>query len=98
MPPGNNLNDRIKMPSLKGVRYEILLSIFSATLFGGLSGEILDNTPYLQHAIPEGIGYIKSILSGEYISLYSTTGSLQGNLDKLGSGLGFLSGFFGRLK
>ena len=76
MPPGNNLNDRIKMPSLKGVRYEILLSIFSATLFGGLSGEILDNTPYLQHAIPEGIGYIKSILSGEYISISKTIDSI----------------------
>jgi len=56
---------------------------------GGLGGEIIDNLPYLSEAIPEGIERLRRILDGDHKYFY-----LEGNLDKIGAVVGFVSGYF----
>jgi hypothetical protein len=54
-----------------------------------LMGEGYDWIPYLNESIPEGIGHLLSM--GDYIRQETIETELQGNLDKLGGGLGFMS-------
>ncbi|MDT7858908.1 MAG: hypothetical protein RQ930_02600 [Candidatus Aenigmarchaeota archaeon] len=60
----------------------IFLSATLGALIGALFGEILDHTPYLNTAISETLNVIFQ------------TNYFNGNLDKLGATLGFVSGFF----
>lgn len=53
-------------------------------LMGGLSGELCDWTPYLNHAIPEGFNYFSQLVNQD-IDIYR-------NLDKIGALVGFLYG------
>lgn len=58
--------------------------------YGALTGQILDWIPYLNNAIPEGMGYLENILhEGNYIKE-----NLQGNIDKVGAVVGFLGYYF----
>ncbi len=69
--------------------------VIGATLgagVGAVCGEILDHVPYLNHAIPEGIGYLSNYIKPENVREAQNT--LQGNLDKVGAAMGFVGGFY----
>jgi len=70
----------------------IIIGAIIGSVIGALCGEILDHVPYLNNAIPEGLGYLGSCISGE--NTETEVEALKGNLDKLGAALGFIGGFF----
>ncbi len=59
---------------------------------GALCGEILDRTPYLKHAIPDGLNYLAMYITPETAKQAKT--ALEGNLDKVGAAMGFIGGFY----
>ena len=59
---------------------------------GAVCGQILDWVPYLNHAIPEGVAYLGNAF-GDTDNTREVIGTLEGNLDKVGAGMGFVGGF-----
>lgn len=62
-----------------------------AAIVGGLAGQICDILPYINHAIPEGIGYVAGYFT-DADKVKAATEALDGNLDKVGAAIGFYTG------
>ncbi len=86
-----SLTEKIGMATIVGAGGAAILIVASAAgaTLGALAGEILDNVPYIRHAIPEGMCYLANFINPD--TAEKAKNAMYGNLDKVGAAVGFLS-------